>query len=69
MRSLRPTSPLWHDRGFVKLWAANGISQLGTQAQPEVISCRGALLITSRSIRINSGIIAVKLTHVPTVKF
>jgi len=31
MRSLRPSSPLWSDRGFVKLWAANGISQLGTQ--------------------------------------
>ena len=28
---LRPRSALWHDRGFVKLWAANGISQLGTQ--------------------------------------
>ncbi|HWX09663.1 MAG TPA: MFS transporter [Gaiellaceae bacterium] len=24
-------SDLWRDRGFVKLWAANGISQLGTQ--------------------------------------
>jgi MFS family permease len=24
-------SALWRDRGFVKLWAANGISQLGTQ--------------------------------------
>jgi MFS family permease len=24
-------SELWRDRGFVKLWAANGISQLGTQ--------------------------------------
>lgn len=31
MRSFRPRSPLWHDRGFVDLWAANGISQLGTQ--------------------------------------
>ena len=29
MRGL--SSPLWRDRGFVKLWAANGISQLGTQ--------------------------------------
>jgi MFS family permease len=28
---LRLRSDLWHDRGFVKLWAANGISQLGTQ--------------------------------------
>jgi predicted MFS family arabinose efflux permease len=31
MRSLRPRSPLWQDRGFVALWAANGISQLGQQ--------------------------------------
>jgi MFS family permease len=31
MRSLRPRSPLWQDRGFVDLWAANGISQLGEQ--------------------------------------
>jgi MFS family permease len=31
MRSLRPRSPLWQDRGFVDLWAANGISQLGSQ--------------------------------------
>lgn len=31
MRSLRPRSALWRDRGFVKLWAANGVSQLGTQ--------------------------------------
>jgi MFS family permease len=31
MRSLRPRSALWRDSGFVKLWAANGISQLGTQ--------------------------------------
>jgi MFS family permease len=28
---LRLRSDLWRDRGFVKLWAANGISQLGTQ--------------------------------------
>ncbi len=31
MRSLLPRSALWRDRGFVKLWAANGVSQLGTQ--------------------------------------
>jgi MFS family permease len=33
MRSLsfRPRSALWRDHGFVRLWAANGISQLGTQ--------------------------------------
>jgi len=31
MRSLRPQSALWRHRGFVKLWAANGVSQLGTQ--------------------------------------
>jgi MFS family permease len=31
MRSLRLRSALWRDRGFVKLWAANGVSQLGTQ--------------------------------------
>lgn len=31
MRSLRPQSDLWRNRGFVKLWAANGVSQLGTQ--------------------------------------
>jgi hypothetical protein len=31
MRSLRPRSALWRDQGFVKLWAANGVSQLGTQ--------------------------------------
>ncbi|HKI90679.1 MAG TPA: MFS transporter [Gaiellaceae bacterium] len=29
--TLRPRSELWRDRGFVRLWAANGISQLGTQ--------------------------------------
>ncbi len=29
--SLRPRSELWHDRGFVRLWAANAVSQLGTQ--------------------------------------
>lgn len=28
---LRPRSELWRDRGFVNLWAANSISQLGTQ--------------------------------------
>jgi len=28
---LRPRSDLWRDPGFVKLWAANGISQVGTQ--------------------------------------
>ncbi len=31
MRSLRPQSDLWRDRGFVRLWTANGVSQLGTQ--------------------------------------
>jgi MFS family permease len=31
MRSLERRSDLWRDRGFVKLWAANGVSQLGTQ--------------------------------------
>jgi predicted MFS family arabinose efflux permease len=31
MRSLRPRSALWRDSGFVKLWAANAVSQLGTQ--------------------------------------
>ena len=31
MRSLRPRSELWRDRGFVRLWAANAVSQLGTQ--------------------------------------
>ncbi|MHB8470071.1 MAG: MFS transporter [Gaiellaceae bacterium] len=31
MRSLPPRSALWRDRGFVSLWAANGVSQLGTQ--------------------------------------
>lgn len=31
MRRLRPRSDLWRDRGFLKLWAANGVSQLGTQ--------------------------------------
>jgi MFS family permease len=29
--SFRSRSPLWHDRGFLRLWAANGVSQLGTQ--------------------------------------
>jgi MFS family permease len=29
--SLPPRSELWRDRGFVRLWAANAISQLGTQ--------------------------------------
>ncbi|MBV8561636.1 MAG: MFS transporter, partial [Actinobacteria bacterium] len=29
--SLRPRSELWRDGGFTRLWAANGISQLGTQ--------------------------------------
>jgi MFS family permease len=29
--SLRPRSALWRDSGFVRLWAANGVSQLGTQ--------------------------------------
>ena len=31
MRSLRLRSELWRDRGFVRLWAANAVSQLGTQ--------------------------------------
>jgi len=31
MRRFRPRSELWRERGFVRLWAANGISQLGTQ--------------------------------------
>ncbi len=31
MPSLRPRSALWRDQGFVRLWAANGVSQLGTQ--------------------------------------
>ena len=30
-RSLRLRSELWRDRGFVRLWAANAVSQLGTQ--------------------------------------
>src|SRR5205085_6584101 len=30
-KRLSPRSDLWRDPGFVKLWAANGISQLGTQ--------------------------------------
>jgi MFS family permease len=29
--SLRLRSALWHDSGFVRLWAANGVSELGTQ--------------------------------------
>ena len=29
--SLRPRGELWRDGGFTRLWAANGISQLGTQ--------------------------------------
>jgi MFS family permease len=29
--SLRPRSELWRDRGFLRLWAANAVSQLGTQ--------------------------------------
>jgi len=29
--SLRPRGELWRDRGFVRLWAANSVSQLGTQ--------------------------------------
>jgi MFS family permease len=31
MRSLRPRGALWHDRGFLRLWAAQSVSQLGTQ--------------------------------------
>jgi len=31
MPSLRPRGELWHDGGFVRLWAANSVSQLGTQ--------------------------------------
>jgi MFS family permease len=31
MRSRLPRGALWRDRGFVRLWAANGVSQLGTQ--------------------------------------
>jgi MFS family permease len=31
MRSFAPRSDLWRDRGFVRLWSANGVSQLGTQ--------------------------------------
>ena len=29
--SLRRRSALWRDSGFVRLWAANGVSELGTQ--------------------------------------
>ena len=29
--SLRPRSELWRDAGFVRLWTANAVSQLGTQ--------------------------------------
>jgi MFS family permease len=31
MPSLRPRSELWRDRGFLRLWAASGISELGDQ--------------------------------------
>ena len=42
---LRLRSDLWRDRGFVKLWAANGISQLGTQVTVRlgVLVCLGPL--------------------------
>jgi predicted MFS family arabinose efflux permease len=40
-------SALWRDRGFVKLWAANGVSQLGTQVSMLALPL-AALLVLHR---------------------
>ena len=52
MRSLRLRSPLWHDRGFVYLWAANAISQLGEQVSVLAIPLTALFVLKQGALQV-----------------
>jgi len=52
MRSLRLRSPLWRDRGFVDLWTANGISQLGEQVSVLAIPLTALFVLKTGALQV-----------------